>query len=434
MRPAIPLGATSTAIAPWLWRTQGASQTSPQMMRMFATSLMQLAAAVVAVAAAGPAGDAFYMPPAPLPAATHGDVIWQRPLTSNAALPDAARNILVLYHTTTVNGKDVAVSGTVAVPKGTPPHGGWPVISWTHGTTGDAPVCTPSRDSAANPVHPYLTEVDALLDGFVRHGYAVVQTDYEGQGTPGIHPYLVGEAEGRDAIDMVRAARAVDSSLGSRWVVMGHSQGGHSALFAASLAPGWAPELPLLGVVAMAPASQLGPFLRGMSKASAPIPSFAYAALLIEGYGSVYPAVKPGALLAPSAFAMLPQTQDRCDNQLRASGSWGGIVPAASFRSGADLGPLMAQAMANEPGSLHLAVPALIVQGAADKTVPQPASDALFKQLCAGGANLGYDVYPGVDHQPLVTASGADARAWIDARFAGTPATSGCGSPPTTRS
>lgn len=45
--------------------------------------------------ALGPAGQAFYVPPAPLPAGRHGDVIWSRPLVTGAALPHAAQNLLV---------------------------------------------------------------------------------------------------------------------------------------------------------------------------------------------------------------------------------------------------------------------------------------------------------------------------------------------------
>jgi alpha-beta hydrolase superfamily lysophospholipase len=393
---------------------------------MLTTLLLSASVFAATTVPSGPAGQAFYKPPARLPAGTHGDVIWTRPLTTSAALPDAAQNILVLYHTTSVTGKDVAVSGTIAIPAGTPPRLGWPVISWTHGTTGDAPQCAPSLDAPSNGMHDYLQLVETLLDGFVRSGYAVVQTDYEGQGTPGIHPYLVGESEGRDAIDMVRAAREVDPDIGWQWVVMGHSQGGQSSLFAASLADDWAPELKLIGAVAMAPASGLGPFIQYLTTAQTPLPPFAYAGLLFEGYAASYPAVQLDQFLTPSAIAALPQTQDRCVDALRQPDSWGGIVPASAFKPQPNLTPLLTEAAANEPATLHLTVPVLLLQGGADTTIPQRATDALDKQLCANGTKTDYQIYPGAGHEPLVPDSGADAKSWIDARFAGTPATSGC--------
>ena len=54
-----------------------------------------------------------------------------------------------------------------------------------------------------------------LLQRWLKAGYAVVRTDYEGLGTPGVHPYLVGRSEGRSVLDAVRAARALDPRLSS---------------------------------------------------------------------------------------------------------------------------------------------------------------------------------------------------------------------------
>ena len=46
-----------------------------------------------------------------------------------------------------VDGKPIAVSGIVVVPKGKTPKGGWPVITYDHGTTGIADVCAPRATS-----------------------------------------------------------------------------------------------------------------------------------------------------------------------------------------------------------------------------------------------------------------------------------------------
>ena len=89
-------------------------------------------------------------------------------------------------------------------------------------------------------------------------GYAIAATDYPGLGTPGPHPYLVGESEARGVIDLVRAARSFPGlEQSSRFAVWGHSQGGQAALFTGMIAKSYAPELHLVGVAAAAPATDL---------------------------------------------------------------------------------------------------------------------------------------------------------------------------------
>src|SRR3954453_18317492 len=168
-------------------------------------AVLALAAAIPAAASAkirkGPAGDAFYTPPSKLPGKRHGDLIWARKLTGADALSGARLNELVLYRSISSAGKPIAVSGTVSLPKGKPPKGGWPVISYAHGTTGIADACAPTRDTGKATVTPLNLYIDPLLERWLKAGYAVVRTDYEGLGTPGAHPYLVGTSEGRSVLD-----------------------------------------------------------------------------------------------------------------------------------------------------------------------------------------------------------------------------------------
>src|SRR3954467_14459852 len=206
-----------------------------------------LAATGAAPAAAkvrtGPGGDAFYTPPSPLPKGTHGTAIWTRAVTNTAKLTSARTNRLLLYRSTGVDGRPIAVSGTVSIPKGKTPKGGWPGVTWGHGPTGIADECAPSRDTATNPAHPFNSYIYPLLETWLKRGYAVVRTDYEGLGPPGDHPFLIGDSEGYDMLDLVRAARKIEPKLLSKKVVIaGHSQGGQAALFATALAPTWAPE------------------------------------------------------------------------------------------------------------------------------------------------------------------------------------------------
>src|SRR3954465_10856018 len=151
----------------------------------------------------GPAGAAFYTPAGTVPS-KHGTPVWQRKLTGPAVLKSAKSNTLLLYTSTGIAGKTVGVSGDVAVPNGKAPKGGWPVITWAHGTVGIADACAPSR------IGTQKNYDSPLLNSWLKAGYAVVRTDYEGLGTPGPHPYLIGDSEGRSTLDMVNAARKLN--------------------------------------------------------------------------------------------------------------------------------------------------------------------------------------------------------------------------------
>ena len=81
------------------------------------------------------------------------------------------------------------------------------------------------------------------FNGWLKHGYAIAQTDYQGLGTPGLHLYLIGRAEGASVVDIATAAHRLIAGVGTRFAIAGHSQGGQAALFAAAQARADAPGL-----------------------------------------------------------------------------------------------------------------------------------------------------------------------------------------------
>ena len=206
----------------------------------------------------GPSGKKFYYPAKKKISKKHGKLIWQRKAQKGVRLSSARVNKVIAYSSKSINGKKVAVTGSVAIPKGKKPKGGWPVVTYAHGTTGIADICAPSRNTPNGPANSYVTYIDPGLNTMLKRGYAVLRTDYEGLGTRGVHPFLIGKAEGRSVLDIVRAARDMKKGLISKkFVIAGHSQGGHASLFAAGLAKKWTPDLKLRGTVAWAPASHL---------------------------------------------------------------------------------------------------------------------------------------------------------------------------------
>jgi pimeloyl-ACP methyl ester carboxylesterase len=380
-------------------------------------TLLLLAALPAATADAkvrkGPSGAAFYTPPKPLPGGKHGSLIWARKLTGSAALKGGAGNRLLLYRSTGVDGKGVAVSGTLSIPKGKAPKGGWPVVTWAHGTTGIADQCAPSRDGSA----PLVDYAYPLLQRFLKAGYAVVRTDYTGLGTPGAHPYLVGRPEGDSVLDIVRAARHADQRIGKRVVIAGHSQGGQAALFAASQAPRYTPDLKIRGTLALAPVSHLAAQASLLPSLTAPSGLSGLVALIARGVDIARPGAGVPGLLSDQAAALYPQTLTACLGPLAGSSSFGALAPSSLFK---DVGPLASLVgPLDDPDDLKIRTPLQVQQGDADQTVFKAFTDPLVKGYQDRGIKVTYKVYPGVTHGGAVTdaKSAADAARYVRARL-----------------
>jgi pimeloyl-ACP methyl ester carboxylesterase len=158
----------------------------------------------------------------------------------------------VVYRSTSgIDDSPTEVSGVVAIPPGTPPKGGWPVISFGHGTTGVLEKCAPSR-------FPTLPGNGFMMQAMILNGFAVTMTDYQGLGVPGYyHPFLDSKTFGNNMIDAVRAARRVGADLSTQWVAFGHSLGGMAAWAAADRAGVYGQGLDLMGTLSMAPAADM---------------------------------------------------------------------------------------------------------------------------------------------------------------------------------
>jgi alpha-beta hydrolase superfamily lysophospholipase len=324
---------------------------------------------------------------------------------------------------TDVNGSAVAayrisylssghpVTGLVLAPLGDPPEGGWPIVSWDHGTTGMADRCAPSRSKD-------LGGVALGLIPLVQTGYVVAATDYPGLGTEGLHPWLDGTGEGRATIDIVRAARHVVPGASTHWFAVGHSQGGHAALFAGQLAPSEASDLDLLGVVAVAPASQLPLFVNAVGTRAQ-----TFLAMLAASVAATDPSVPLDTLLSPGAMAKADVFDSGCNNEL--GDAFGSLDPLLA--PGAATNPAFVDYLQrNDPGHQPIAAPVLVVQGGADTTVLPQLTDALVQTMCGRGDTVELKRYPSSGHTDVLIAALGDIRTFLTARVAGTPGTKTC--------
>jgi pimeloyl-ACP methyl ester carboxylesterase len=168
-----------------------------------------------------------------------------------------ARVYRVLYKTERGDAKNTAASssGLVYIPD-TPRAEKLPVVVAARGSRGQAAACTASKfDSAAEAVNDDLY---SLVYPLVGAGYAVVLPDlagYANYGAEGNPPSVyAGAADvGKSTLDSARAILQLFPVLEKKLVLVGHSQGGHSALAALALADSYGQGLPVAGVAVYAP-------------------------------------------------------------------------------------------------------------------------------------------------------------------------------------
>ncbi|CAK7212415.1 hypothetical protein SCUCBS95973_001455 [Sporothrix curviconia] len=369
----------------------------------------------------GPDGLDFYTPPSTLPAGDHGSLIWYRAYANGSAALAGGTNTLLLYTQEGVHGGTVATSGYMVVPDGDAPAGGWPVVTWAHGTTGIADACAPTINDPASD-----QETNAvLLAGWVSKGYAVVRTDYEGLGTPGDHPYLIGPSEARAVLDIVRAARQHEPRLGSRVVIAGHSQGGHAALWAASMAAAYTPELDVLATIAFAPANSLETEVPLLSAAGNATSLSGTVALIVRGLAIANASLDAASIWSPDALALYPETLTACSVYLDSNASYGAVAADDLLAAGAtttttttSLPDVIAQLKDNDPTYLTaIPQPVLVLQGSADTTVYPFTTAAMVKNLAAGGVDIVEQIYAGATHQGIIDAGNANATAYLESAF-----------------
>jgi hypothetical protein len=370
------------------------------------------AAPVVAEAFDDASGD-FYAPPDPLPDDDHGTLMRYKPLADQVVEGSTAYR--VMYLSESLEGEPIAVTGTVLVPDGEAPAEGWKLLTVAHGTSGNADECAPSKN-------PKESEA-VLLGGAMQAGYVVAITDYEGLGTPGRHPYLVGPSEGRSVLDAALAARQLpDTDVGDRYGIVGYSQGGHGAAWAHDISDDWAPDLELVGTVAGAPPSEMSVIFNAL--AGNPI-SADFFFMIVAGYAQAYPEADPALVLTSAGIEALDGVDHGCFDVSDAIGEtpWSDLVkPGAG-----SVEPWPTLLKENDPGQVATDSPMLIVHSSADTTVPAGLSEAMFNRLCGLGQTVERRVYDeGQNHVQTAISKAPEMFAWIEARMAGEPAMSTC--------
>jgi pimeloyl-ACP methyl ester carboxylesterase len=354
-----------------------------------------------------------------------GTVVEAEPLNKSLWIPNTTSSAFRLtYVTTDADGKRALSTGELFIPKGKAPAGGWPVISWAHGTSGLGDTCAPSVMGPAEPERDF-----PYMSNWMAQGYAIVATDYAGLGTAGLPAYLNGPSEAHNVVDMVRAGRAyatnhlpASQQLSNNWVVIGQSQGGGAAIYTARYATAFSgKDLRYLGAVGTGvPAyienyvSLLGP---KMPPTALPANVTAYLTYIVESLRAWRPALGIDSILTPTGRKYLELSQTSC------------VFAFEKQLTGVNIGDYFTRALATLPNwkatiDSYMKMPEsgfdkpfFMGHGVEDTDVPYAPTAAYVGRLKVNRQPVTFKTYL-ADHSGTLVQSQKDAIPFVRALFA----------------
>ncbi len=392
---------------------------------------------------------AFYTPPDPLPPGMPGDLIRSEP--SRLVLEPSgqlgailATGTRIMYRSIDSRGNPMAVTGTYFEPHNPWPGAGpRPLVVYGPGTQGLGDQCAPSRQFNQG-IHfaPFLDIAfnyeSLFVSTMVARGFAIVMTDYQGLGTPGVHTYVNRVSQADAMLDAGRAAqRLPGTSLapGGPIALMGYSQGGGASAAAAELAATYAPELNIVGASSGAPPADLEDQL-GYTDGSAMAGLIGYA---LNSVLSAYPEVtaKVRAMLTPMGHKLLDDTANQCIGE---------TVMRFRFKRAQDFFVPELSQLVTDPvfrtlfddqqlGRYKPQAPVLVVSNRFDPLVPWAPAAQMARDWCAQGADVQFwtNEQPplfnklAVNHALPFLVDGERVLQWLADRFNGVATTPNCG-------
>lgn len=346
-----------------------------------------------------------------------GEVMRSEPLGVSVQNGTAER---ILYRTQKADGTMTFASGMVFIPNNSNAGSPRPVVAWAHGTVGMGDQCAPSR--IKDPTGNIQWVNDMLAKGWV-----VTATDYAGLGTPGTEGYLVGGDEARDVLNSVRAARNFPAAqAGPRFAIWGHSQGGHSALFAADQTKAYAPELQLAGTAAAAPAAELVALL---GETTGTI-DWVIGPEVLVSWPSVYPELDVRAVTTDKGYDNYRKIADECIVAAVLQGQLRNNLKQSFFKTDISKVPAWrAAAEAQTAPVLPPDQPVMIAESLTDNVVLPNTTALYIQRACQAGSRLSSLWVTDVSHPALAAVVSPQVITWLNDRFDGQPAASSCGQP-----
>ncbi len=366
----------------------------------------------------------------------------------------------IAYISSDAMERKTIATGLLIAPISKGPAEGRPILAWAHGTTGSAQNCGPSQiiDPTAPLNEYFLVDGNSWTDygipnveAFIKEGYVIVATDYQGLGGGGKHQYAVAQTNGRDVINSARAASSMkEIGAGKKTVVYGWSQGGGATIAAASL-PEYqamqgtaADNLQYLGFVALAPEdvavmlpnvpndeAGAAKLMNGFTQANVPnVFLFAHYVMGLWGTQAAFPSLKLSDVLTDEGVKAVDKlSANKCIHVLADTFNY---AYGDNYKS--LLKPQASNSLAWVKAFIEGSVkpvkpvaPVVIYWGTKDTAVPPVMHELYQKQMCALGANVGRNQLPG--DQTHFTTPGVAAPMyleWVKDRIAGKPLANGC--------
>jgi hypothetical protein len=348
-------------------------------------------------------------------------------LVTATTMPNVTRTILgggliaarVLYRSTNGDtGEPTVVSGSVFIPPGDPPDGGWPVVAFGHATVGIEGECAPSLDENL------LGSIAAAIQ-LTGRGYAVTIPDFQGLGTKGVHPYPDARTAGLNMIDSVRALRSTFPDVSDKWASLGNSQGAGASWAADEQAQSYAPELHLVAAVAASPPADISGYVDKAQKGTLTQDQRAVMQMMVESLARLHPDLNRDDYRQGAAKqhwnALLPCKGGAAYQRASAAKQLGprDFTPRSQEAADRLRDLLQAWALPQKP----LSAPLYVWYGGQDTYIDAPWIKDAIQRACALGGTVTIEFDPGKGHSQADIPKLLD---WVDERFAGEPATNDC--------
>lgn len=344
-----------------------------------------------------------------------GVVLAEEPLPPELSVATAGKAVRILYTARDgITDKGVVpVSAALFLPRGAPPAGGWPVMAWAHGTTGIADVCAPSARPRGDRDGRYIS---SWLDA----GFAVVASDYQGLGTPGIHPYSNYRASSYSLLDSARAIIGTRYGAANAVVLVGQSQGAGTVVAAAGYAPSYAPDLKVRGVVATgAPNLSRAAIESGLASSATDVMVTGAYSMIGYELTRTHDDLDAAAVFTDAGREIEAMVGSACLPDLMKAAAARNLDPSKAFRPGMLKRLWDTDVELRSFPTLDLKSPVFFGIGAADTAALPMTTLTLVNDLCSRGNVVEAHIYRDKDHSGVVNAAAADAIAFAKAAIDG---------------